>query len=234
MKKLLLGIVSVLILILTGITIVQGFKIGNLNVLGIKSIKEKNDNLDKKIEEATKLASTDYQRKIDDLNDAIKKLEKEKTNYEDMVSVSTDSEVEAANQSYENMIEFLLVRIENHAKSEGVTIDLVVAMSTSGAEDVYDLRFTARGSYVGIEEFITGIEDDTKLGYKIEEFKMTAYSDDDESGNEVQATFICRDIKIEGIVKSSNTTDDVEETSTDSNSNTNEVNNNKKETNKSK
>ena len=203
MKKLLLGIITVLIVVLTGITIVQGFKIGNLNVLGIMSIKHKNDELDEKIQEATKLASADYEQKIDELNEAIKKLKEEKTNYEDMVSVSTDSEVEAANQSYENTIEFLLVRVENHAKSEGVVIDLVVAKSSSGAEDVYDLRFTARGSYVGIEEFITGIEDDSKLSYKIEEFKMTAYSEDEKgnqnSGDLVQATFICRDIKINGI-----------------------------------
>ena len=156
------------------------------------------------------MASSDDQERVDSLNDEMDKLKNSKTNYEDMVSVSTDSEVEAANQSYENMIEFLLVRIENHAKSEGVTIDLVVATSSSGAENVYDLRFTARGSYVGISEFITGIEDDSKLGYKIEDFKMSPSSGDDGG---VQATFICRDIKINGI--SNNTVTPVDTTTKD-------------------
>ena len=196
MKKLLLGTVILLVIILTGITIVKGFQIGELKILGITEIKQKNEELDTSLQEATKLASTDYQKKIDDLNEAIKKLEAEKTKYDDMVNVSTDSEVQAANQSYENMIEFLLIRIENHAKTEGVTMKMDVTRSSSGAENVYNLNFTATGSYVGIEEFITDIEDDTKLGFKIEDFKMSASSED---GSTVQATFTCKDITINGI-----------------------------------
>lgn len=204
MKKLLLSIVIILVIILTGITVVNGFQIGELTILGITVIKEKNEELDTTIKQATKLASTDYQKKIDNLNETIKKLESEKSKYDDMVDVSTDSEVQAANQSYENMIEFLLIRIENHAKAEGVTMKMDVTRSSSGAENVYNLNFTATGAYVGIEEFITDIEDDSKLGFKIEDFKMTASS---ENGSTVQATFTCRDISINGISSSAvNTT----------------------------
>lgn len=204
MKKLLLSIVIILVIILTGITVVNGFQIGELTILGITGIKEKNEELDTTIKQATKLASTDYQKKIDNLNETIKKLESEKSKYDDMVDVSTDSEVQAANQSYENMIEFLLIRIENHAKAEGVTMKMDVTRSSSGAENVYNLNFTATGAYVGIEEFITDIEDDSKLGFKIEDFKMTASS---ENGSTVQATFTCRDISINGISSSAvNTT----------------------------
>lgn len=203
MKKLLLSILTVLVIILTAITMIKGLKIGNINILGIMEMKQKNEELDTTVKEATKLASTDYQKRIDDLNDAVKKLEAEKTSYEDRVNVSTENNVEAANQTYENMIEFLLVRIENHAKSEGVAMNMVVTRSSSGAENVYNLNFTATGSYVGIEEFITDIEDDSRLGYKIEEFKMNSSS---EGGNTVQATFVCKDIKIEGISSNSSST----------------------------
>ncbi len=196
MKKLLLSILTVLVIILTAITMIKGLKIGNINILGIMEMKQKNEELDTTVKEATKLASTDYQKRIDDLNDAVKKLETEKTSYEDRVNVSTENNVEAANQTYENMIEFLLVRIENHAKTEGVSMNMVVTRSSSGAENVYNLNFTATGSYVGIEEFVTDIEDDSRLGYKIEEFKMNSSS---EGGDTVQATFVCKDIKIEGI-----------------------------------
>lgn len=199
MKKLLLGTMILLIIILTGVTMVEGVQIGEIKILGIKEIRSRNIELDESIKQATKLASTDYQKKIDDLNETIKSLEKEKQTYEDMVNVSTESEVEASKQSYENKVEFLFIRIENHAKSEGVQMKMEVARSTSGAEDVYNLNFTVIGGYAQIEEFITNIEDDSKLGYKIEEFKMVSSKDDD-----VQATFVCRDIKITGI--SSNTT----------------------------
>ena len=118
-------------------------------------------------------------------------------NAEKYISACIES---ALNQTYENMIEFLLVRIENHAKTEGVSMNMVVTRSSSGAENVYNLNFTATGSYVGIEEFITDIEDDSRLGYKIEEFKMNSSS---EGGDTVQATFVCKDIKIEGISSNS-------------------------------
>lgn len=75
MKKLLISVIILLILILTGITIVKGIEIGPLKVLGILEIKDDNDKLDDKVKQATKLTSTDYQKAIDDLNDAIKQLE---------------------------------------------------------------------------------------------------------------------------------------------------------------
>ncbi len=224
MKKLLLSVILILIFILVGITIVKGFQIGGLRILGMITIKDKNEELDKIMEESTKLASTDYLRKIDSLNNAIKKLETEKASYEDMVNISTESEVEAANQTYDYKIDFLWIRIENHAKTEGVKMKMELTRSSSGAENVYNLNFTATGPYIGIEEFITDIEDDSKLGFKIENFRMTVESE--ENSNIVQATFTCKNISIEGISNSiidaniKQNTDTNENTNTTTNENT--------------
>ena len=180
--------------------------IGNLNtvgkfeILGISKVKQKNDDLDTTVKKATKLASTDYQQKVDELNSALKKLEVEKSNYEDLANVSTESEIQAANKTY-NTIDFLFVRIENHAKSEGVTIEMKVTRSASGESDTYDLNFSATGTYTGIEEFITDLEDDSKLGFKIEDFSMTATSGS--NGEQVEATFVCKNIIIKGIENTS-------------------------------
>ena len=54
MKKLLISVIILLILILTGITIVKGIEIGPLKVLGILEIKDDNDKLDDKVKQATK------------------------------------------------------------------------------------------------------------------------------------------------------------------------------------
>lgn len=225
MKKLLISVIILLILILTGITIVKGIEIGPLKVLGILEIKDDNDKLDDKVKQATKLTSTDYQKAIDDLNDAIKQLENQKNSYEDMINVSTDSQVEAANQTYNNTIDFLFVRIENHAKSEGVTMKMEVTRSSTGVNNVYNLNFTATGSYTGIEEFITGIEDDSKLGFKIENFSMVASS---QSGDQLEATFVCKDITIQGIDSTitSSTTTQIDSTDTNTTEQTNSVNTN--------
>ena len=220
MKKLLISVIILLILVLTGMTIVKGLEIGSFKVLGILDLKKENEDLDTKIKQATKLASTDYQKKIDELNDAIKQLEKQKNNYEDMVNVSTETEIEAANQTYNNTIDFLFVRIENHAKSEGVKMEMKVTKGSTGVEDVYNLNFTAVGTYTGIEEFITGIEDDSKLGFKIENFSMIAST---ESGEQLEATFVCKDITIKGISQSetSSTTTTNSETTSSSTTTTN-------------
>ena len=224
MKKLLLIIINVLLIVLTSISIVKGTKIGKIQVYGIPEIKKEDEDLDSLVQDATKLASTDYQKKIDDLNTEIKNYESKKDEYNNMISVSTDGEVASASQIYNNTIDFLLIRIENHAKAEGVTIDLSVTRSSSGSQNVYDLNFTATGPYVGVEEFITDIEDDSKLGFKIEEFKMIAGKGNDE----VKATFVCKDITINGIAQDNGSSQVQTQTSdkdtTDNANNTNTTN----------
>ena len=192
---------------------VKGINVGKLSVLGIKDIKKEDEQLNTTIQQATKLASTDYQKKINDLNDQIKKLENEKQEYEEMVNVSTESQTQAANQFLGGYkIEYLYVRIGTHAKTEGVEMKMDVSRSASGTEDTYNLDFTVTGAYARIAEFITDIEDDSALGFKIEEFKMLADSSSDTST--LQATFVCKDIKIEGISSTTSTTTQTENVNT--------------------
>ena len=226
MKKLLISIIIILVLVLTGITIVKGIEIGNFKILGITEIKSQNEELDGKIQQATKLASTDYQKNLDDLDKTVKEFEKTKNTYEDMINISTDSEVEAANQYEVYEIGMLWINLGNHAKSEGVTMDVSAKDLTSIETNVTteedkkyncNLYFTATGTYAGIAGFIENIEDDSKLGFRIEDFKMLATS---EGTNILQATFTCKDIIIRGVstnsVTSSVTTnDDTTDSTTD-------------------
>ena len=98
MKKLLISIFIILIAILTIVTMIRGLNIGKLEILGFTGMNEKNEELDKKIETATKLASTDYPRVLSDIEKNLKDLETQKQTYDDMVTVSTDSQVEQATQ----------------------------------------------------------------------------------------------------------------------------------------
>lgn len=209
MKKLLICIIIILVLILTGITIVNGLEIGNFKILGITEIKKQNEDLDNKIKEATKLASTDYQKKLDDLDKTVKEFEKTKTSYEDMINVSTDSEIQAANQYGVYEIGMLWIELGNHAKTEGVKMDVsakdltaIDTDTTTEADKKYNcnLYFTVTGTYAGIAGFIEDIEDDSKLGFRIEDFKMLPSS---EETNILQATFTCKDIIIRGISSNS-------------------------------
>ena len=209
MKKLLISIIMILIIILTVITIIDGLEIGDFQILGISEIKKQNKSLDNKIQQATKMASTDYPATLDDLNKSLKEYKNTKSSYEDMVSVSTESEVQAANQYGVYEIGMLWIELGNIAKSEGITMDVSAKdlteldiTSSSEVDRKYncDLYFTATGTYAGIAGFIENIEDDSKLGFKIEDFKLIASSD---GNNVLQATFTCRDIIIRGISTSS-------------------------------
>lgn len=184
-----------LVTILTVITVLNGLQIGGLTILGITGMKNKNAQLETQVEQATKLASTDFPNKVTSVNDSIKKLQKQRQDYEDMVTVSTDSQVESANQFDVYPIEYLWTQIGKHAKREGVVMKMDVVKGSSNTKDTYNLSFTATGSYIGLTDFISDIEDDSSLGFKIEEFKMVPSGNSDE----LQATFICKDITIKGI-----------------------------------
>ena len=152
MKKLLISILIILLLVLCGFAVTKGYNIGDFTVLGVETIKEKNEQLDESIGQATKLASTDYPKAISDTEADLKKLTQEKKNYEDMVTISTGDEVKQATQFQKYEIESLWVKIGNHAKSEGVVMKMDLLRGTG--DDNYNLNFTVNGSYIGITNFI--------------------------------------------------------------------------------
>lgn len=221
MKKLLILILIALLLTLSIFIVIQGVKIGKLEVLGIGQIQEKNEELDSKIQQAGKLAEKDYQQAVSDVNTNTKKLKEEKKNYEDMTAISEEGDGQTINQVEKYEIETLWVRLGNHATSQGVVIQMDVVKGVNSAQDVYDLKFTATGGYIQITDFISAIENDTTLGFKIEEFKMIP------SGSTLQATFVCKDISIKEISATTNVTtsnQEDEKNTTDETKTTNENN----------
>ena len=219
MKKLLILILIALLLALTIFIVIQGVNIGNVEILGIKGIQGKSAELDGKIQNAASLVEKTYKQAVSDVDNNAKKLEEEKKNYEDMTTVSSDSEVAEASQLERYEIETLWVRLGNHATSQGVVMQMDVLPSTSGAANTYNLRFTATGSYISITDFISAIENDSTLGFKIEEFKMVP------SGSDLQATFVCKDIAIAEVTATTPTNTDTNNTNnTNGTNNTNNAN----------
>ena len=207
MKKILISLLILLLFVLNFIAITKGIQLFGLDIFSIGQIKEKNANLDTKIGQATTLASTDYPKVLSEMEANLKKLEEEKKNYEDMVTISTDDQVQLANQYQKYEVEYLWTIIGNHATKEGVVIKIDI-VAASG-ENNYNLNFTVTGSYIGITEFISDIENDSALGFKIENFLMKPGA----STQDLQATFTCKDIVIKDINKSvatpnGNTTND--------------------------
>lgn len=230
MKKLLILILIALVLALTIFTIINGLEVGKFQVWGIRTIQDGNNALEEIVTQATRLATSTFPGKVSDVNESMKQLEEQKTIYQDMVIISDTDDVQNASQLSNYTLDFLWTKIGTHATSEGVSIDIFLTAGTGG-EDVYDLNFTVVGGYVGICEFIRDIEDDSDLAFKIEQFAMTA----GESTSSLRATFVCKNIPIEGISTldtrttnsaTENTTNNTNTTSNTINStNTNNTNN---------
>ena len=219
MKKLLISILIALLLILSIFIAINGLNVGKIEVLGIRGINQKNSELDQKIQQATQLSTIDYQKAVDEVEENSKKLTEEKKNYEDMALLNTDSEGQATSQIQKYEVEALWVKLGNHATSEGATMKMDIVKGSSTSENMYDLNFTVNGSYISIIDFISDIENDSTLGFKIENFHMSG------SGDSLQATFVCKEISIIDVNESQvdTKTNDVNTTNSATN-NTNNTN----------
>lgn len=196
-RKILMGIITCLLAVLVYFSLSKGISIGGFQAWGLSEIKEENKNLDSKISNASKLTSSDYPSKESQLNESAKKLLSKKEEYADLTTYSSEDQVKAANELQEYEVEYLWATVGNYATKEGIKIKMQISTAASGekTEDgrkIYDLNFTAEGSYIGIALFLADIQDDSFLEFKIENFNMTT-GDSEES---LKATFVVKDIPI--------------------------------------
>lgn len=221
MKKLLLLILIALLVALSIFIVFNGLEIGKIEVLGVREIQSRSNDLDEQIKNASKLAQTDYKQAVNTVESNTKELKTTKQEYQDLTAVSSEGDVSLASQIEKYEIETLLIKLGNHAKSEGAKIKIDITKDSTNSQDSYNLKFTVNGSYVAITEFISDIENDSILGFKIEEFKMQPSS----STEELQATFTCNNIAIEGITINNTTPTNGTNTTSNTTNATNVANN---------
>lgn len=191
MKKILISILYVVLIVLAYFAIFNGISFANVNILSVEQIIQKNDDLTNNIEELKSLLKKDYANKNQGLADAINNLLKEKESYYDLAKVSTEGEIAKANTEETYLIEYLWTRVGRHATSDGVNITMEVVAGNAGEANIKNLRFTVNGQYVAIIEFISSLEEDDDLNFRIEDFKMNG------SGGNLTATFTVRGVRIE-------------------------------------
>lgn len=202
MKKVLIGILIVLLTIMAYFAIAKGISIGSFHVLSVEQIQEENEKLSQEIAQTETLMHSSYPAKTDELETSITKLLAAKEEYQDLASVSTDGELSQANKQESYKIEYLWTKIGSHATGEGVTLKLDVSAGDTGESDVKNLSFTITGNYIAIINFVTAIEDDSQLGFKIENFKILPGTD----ANGRLATFTIRNVRIKPETTTKNVT----------------------------
>lgn len=190
MKKLLISILIALLVILAYFAIFEGLSFGELSILSVIEIEEANDTLTLSIDQVNTLLKTEYPNEKKELSASVEKLLEEKKTYFDLAKGSTEGEITKANTEETYVREYLWTRVGRHASSRGVNIRMDVLSGDMGEETLKNLSFTVDGQYVGIIQFISALENDDKLNFKIENFKMV------KGGSNLTATFNVRGVRI--------------------------------------
>jgi len=171
MRKLLISILIALLLLITVYSVLKGLSIGNIKILGFNDIKSESEAIDAEIATITKMKEQEYKKTISDIESNAKSLLKEKEEYADLVSTSTDSEIQKATHEQKYEQDFLWAKIGNHATAGGVKLKFDIKVGATNKEN-YDLYFQVTGNYTNITEFVMSLENDNLLGFKIENFKL--------------------------------------------------------------
>lgn len=210
MRKILIAVLLILLIILAYFTIFQGISIGAFNLISTKGIANLNDELALKIEVAKRKIDMEMNTKQEELQQNVKELLKAKETYYDLANVSTENEISEANTEEVYTYEYLCLRIGGYARNEGVNMKMDIKEGDAGDEMLKNISFSVTGKYTSIIDFISSIEDDSELSFRISNFNMLP------SGDNLVATF-----DVDGIrIKLDKTTATVD---TPENANTNEV-----------
>ena len=181
-------IIILVSIILLAIVMFRGVNIGNFEILSISQLKEKNDSLDNKIDKASTLTSVDYPKNVETLEKSFEEYTIKKEKYKEL----TDGSIGNIEEKYETKqydISYLWRVLGKYAEKRNLTLGINVQSSNKN-NSTYDFNFTVVGQYVDIIRFVTDIENDSDLYFRIYNFKMSGSST-------VTATFTVRDINID-------------------------------------
>lgn len=210
MKKILITFLIALLATLFGFMVINGVQIGGIKIASIKQIMEESDELDSIIENASKLSKVDYEQAGDNIDTSMKRLAIVKEEYADLIEVSTEDQINDASIKEIYEIQFLWTTIGNYALNCGVVLKLEVLNSGTNIEGQYNIKFTVTGEYIPISDFIYDIEDDSTLGFRIEDFGLVAATTEDGNVSNLQATFTVKNIAINIPTTTNTATEDID------------------------
>ena len=213
MRKIIILIIAFGVLFVTIGVFING--IGILKINGITDIQQKDQMLNAKVQELDYCVNNEYKGALSKLNSTYNLFKNSKNDYNEQVVISSLNKSSYASQTERYNVDYLLTKIGKYAEEEDVVIKTNIVPSEA-LEDYYHLNFMVWGTYLYTANFIYDIESDSKLGFKIDNFKMVPYYTDESyySGmspeqmeqekkqNEkfdVVCTFTCKDIPIKDL-----------------------------------
>lgn len=179
-------LISIALMIYIG---TQGIKIGSFEVLSIAQLIDKNQQLEEIIEEASKLTSTNYPENISTLEETYEKYRIQKQKYEQLAGTTKETN-DKVYETKQYDIGYLWRILGNYATKRNLNLGIKVQKNNNSSSS-YNIEFSVNGKYVNISQFITDIENDSDLYFRIYNFEMSG------SGETVLATFVVRNINLD-------------------------------------
>lgn len=179
-------LISIALMIYIG---TQGIKIGSFEVLSIAQLIDKNQQLEEIIEEASKLTSTNYPENITTLEETYEKYRIQKQKYEQLAGTTKETN-DKVYETKQYDIGYLWRILGNYATKRNLNLGIKV-QKNSNSSSSYNIEFSVNGKYVNISQFITDIENDSDLYFRIYNFEMSG------SGETVLATFMVRNVNLD-------------------------------------
>lgn len=215
MKNKVIMIILFISIVLVLFLAIFGIKIGGFEIPSISKMIDKNNEVNVKIDKATELTSVSYPQKVSQLEATVDSLNVQKEKYEQISGFDSDDNSKIyETEKYD--ITYLWTTLGRYANKNKIKLAIDVKKGTG--TDLYDLYFTVQGEYVNISSFITKIENDSNLSFRIYNFKLVPGSSD----VDLKATFTVKDVNIdnETLIRQSSNSNENADTNTETNTNT--------------
>ena len=188
MKNKIMLLALAITVVLLAFVLVEGLKLGKIEILSISEIINKDKNLQSKIEEASAITSINYPETIQKLEETYDEHEVQKSKYEQLVGL-TDGNKNEIYETKQYDVGYLWKVIGKYAAKRNINLQIDVQKAT--VLNLYNLNFNIAGQYANTIQFITDIENNSDLNFRIYNFKMTG------SGDGVNSTFTVKDVNLD-------------------------------------
>ena len=184
-NKMTLLIILISIILLTYLA-VFGVKIGNVEILSISQLENKNHDLELAILEASELTTKSYTQNLKMLEETYERYEIQKQKYEQFVDITNKNDEIYETKQYD--IGYLWRVLGSYATKRNVNLGIQVKKNNNG---MHNIEFYVKGKYTNISQFITDIENDSDLYFRIYNFNLEG------SGEIITASFVVINVNLD-------------------------------------
>lgn len=173
MRKILIMFMTAVLLVLLIFAVIEGYNTNSIKILSYSQIGKKSSDLEIYANAFDTRNKNEVKQKEEELKSLIQDYNSKKSQYEQLMIEKRNSDADIANVLD---IDFLLVKVGNYASDNNLDLKFDITKNlTDGEASEYiltDLNFQVFGEYIAIADYISSLENDSRLAFEIRDFKI--------------------------------------------------------------